>query len=192
VDIMSSPESSGRSRPLRVAGLALLGIAAGALLVGMITLGGQRGDGGNSGTGGAAPTTSALTPTAAPGTSEPVSTTTSPVPSPAPTTTEPAPPPAPPEPAAPIRVYNNSTIRGLAAQAADEFRRHGWVVEEPANYPYGRIPTSTVYFRPGTDEEAAAHRLGERFNLRVEPRFEGITGARPGLIVIVTNDYGSK
>jgi LytR cell envelope-related transcriptional attenuator len=184
---MSSPESSGRSRPLRVAGLALLGIATGALLVGLITFGGQRSNGGSDGGGeGAAPTTTA----AALGTSEPAPTTSSPVPPPAFTTAEPAPPPAASEPAVPIRVYNNSTIRGLAARAADDFRRHGWVVEEPANYPSGRISTSTVYFRPGTDEEAAARRLGQQFSLRVEPRFEGITGATPGLIVIVTNDYG--
>jgi hypothetical protein len=89
-------------------------------------------------------------------------------------------------------VYNNSTIAGLAAEAADDFRRNGWQVTEVANYPNARIPTSTVYYRPGTGEEAAARRLGARFNLRVEPRFEGIAGASPGLIVIVTNDYGSK
>ena len=89
-------------------------------------------------------------------------------------------------------MYNNSTITGLAAQAADDFRRNGWQVDAVSNYSGGRIPTSTVYFRPGTDEEAAAVRLGQRFNLRVEPRFEGIADAKPGLIVIVTNDYGSK
>jgi hypothetical protein len=61
-----------------------------------------------------------------------------------------------------------------------------------SNYPNARIPTSTVYFRAGTGEEAAAQRLGSRFNLRVEPRFDGIVNASPGLIVIVTNDYGSK
>jgi len=196
---VSSPEPGGRSRPLRVAGLALLGIAVGALIVGLITLGGQRG-GGDGGT--AAPTSTSAsasgpagTTTPAAGTSGPdVSSTGTPAPTTIapPTTVAPPPPPQPPLPTAPIRVYNNSTIRGLAAQAADDFRRNGWVVEEIANYPSGVIPTSTVYFRPGTDEEAAALRLAARFNLRVEPRFEGIAGAKPGLIVIVTNDYGSK
>jgi hypothetical protein len=102
------------------------------------------------------------------------------------------PQPPQPEPRAPVRVYNNSNITGLAAQAADDFRRNGWVVEEVANYSGGIIPTSTVYFQPGTGQEAAAQALADRFNLRVEPRFDGIAGARPGLIVIVTNDYGSK
>lgn len=199
---MSTPERSGRSRPLRVAGLVLLGVAVGALLVGLITLA-ERPDG----DGDAAPATgatttagtdTATTPTTAPATTEPSpattpapppATTAPPAPTAAPTTAEQAPPP---EPTAPIRVYNNSTIRGLAAQAAEDFRRFGWAVVEVANYPSGIIPTSTVYYRPGTDEEAAARRLAQRFNLRVEPRFDGIAGASPGVIVIVTNDYGSK
>jgi len=198
---MSSPEPGGRARPLRVAGLALLGIAVGALLVGLITLGGQRGGNGGDGDGGGGGTAAPATTTAdtnattpAPGTtSEPATGTPAPPP-PATTvsTTEAPPPPPPPPPSAPIRVYNNSFRAGLAAEAAEDFRRNGWVVEEVGNYSAGRIPTSTVYFRPGTGEEAAAQRLAQRFNLRVEPRFEGIAGANPGLIVIVTNDYGSK
>lgn len=182
-----------------MAGLALLGVAVGALLVGLITLGGGQRDGDG---GSASPTSTTAntetSPEAPPVTSGPATTPPVTQPPPQPTTTAPAtvapppPPPPTPEPTAPIRVYNNSTIRGLAQQAADDFRRFGWVVEEVSNYPHGVIPTSTVYYRPGTGEEAAAQRLAARFNLRVEPRFEGIAGARPGLIVIVTNDYGSK
>jgi len=189
---VSSPEPGGRSRPLRVAGLALLGVAVGAILVGLVTLGG--GNGGDS----ASPTSTspATDTTTADGTATdgtgttgiPTETTPSPTTAPAPTTAQ---PPPPPDPKAPIRVYNNSTITGLAAQAADDFGRAGWQVDEVANFR-GLIPTSTVYYRPGTDEEAAARALANRFNLRVEPRFDGIAGAKPGLIVIVTNDYGSK
>jgi LytR cell envelope-related transcriptional attenuator/ATPase family associated with various cellular activities (AAA)/TIR domain len=94
-----------------------------------------------------------------------------------------------------IRVYNGSKIDGLAAQAADDFRRFGYHVDEIGDYPNGPngpVPTSTVYFRPGTDEQAAGLGLAERFRLRVEPRFAGIENYAPGLIVIVTNDYGSK
>ena len=90
---------------------------------------------------------------------------------------------------APVRVYNNSTITGLAARAADDFRNAGWTVEEVGNYPSGIIPTSTVYYRPGTGEQAAAQRIGTEFGLRAEPRFAGLDDASPGLIVIVTNDY---
>lgn len=89
----------------------------------------------------------------------------------------------------PIRVYNNSTIEGLAARAADDFKGAGWTVTEIGAYPYGIIPTSTVYYRPGTPEQAAADALAKEFGLRSEPRFEGIQDATPGLIVIVTRDY---
>nr|MBA2324062.1 LytR family transcriptional regulator [Pseudonocardiales bacterium] len=43
--------------------------------------------------------------------------------------------------------------------------------------------------RPGTSEQAAARALASSFGLRVEPRFEGIKDASPGLIVILTKDY---
>lgn len=90
---------------------------------------------------------------------------------------------------APVRVYNNSTITGLAARAADDFRGSGWQVEGVANYPQGIIPTSTVYYRPGTSEQQAAETLGKQFGMRVEQRFQGLDDASPGIIVIVTNDY---
>jgi len=200
---VTAPDAAGRARPLRIAGLALLGLAVGALLVALVTLSGQDGDGGGDGAAGA--TSTSATPADTPATDTPATgTDAAATPAPAPATTtppppvittaapSPAPPPPPPPPSAPVRVFNNSTIDGLAAQAADDFRRDGWQVTAVDNYPNARIPTSTVYFRPGTPEEAAAQRLGTRFNLRVEPRFEGIAGASPGLIVIVTNDYGSK
>ena len=90
----------------------------------------------------------------------------------------------------PLRVYNNSTIGGLATRAADDFRKAGWPIDEIGNYPQGIIPTTTVYYRPGTDEEAPAKALAEQFGMRANPRFDGIQQASPGIIVIVTNDYG--
>ncbi|HEX5812976.1 MAG TPA: LytR C-terminal domain-containing protein, partial [Pseudonocardia sp.] len=93
---------------------------------------------------------------------------------------------------APVRVYNNSTITGLASHAAADFRADGWQVEQVSNYPSGLIPTSTVYFRPGTSEQSAAATLASAFGLRTEPRFQGIDDATPGLIVIVTNDYQKR
>jgi hypothetical protein len=188
-----------------MAGLALLGVAVGAALVGLVTIssGPRDGDGGDAiGTTTATETTQIQTETSAPTGTETPATQTGPppgeqgaTPSPTtpaapPTTTAPV-PPAPPPPTAPVRVYNNSTITGLAARAASDLSNAGWPVEEVANYR-GRIPTSTVYYQPGTGQEAAAQRLANQFELRVEPRFSGIEGASPGLIVIVTNDYGSK
>jgi hypothetical protein len=89
----------------------------------------------------------------------------------------------------PVRVYNNSTITGLAGRASDDVRRYGWEVAETGNYSQGQIPTTTVYFRPGTEEEQSAKTLGALLQARVEPRFDGIQGAHPGIILIVTNDY---
>jgi microcystin degradation protein MlrC len=91
-----------------------------------------------------------------------------------------------------VRVYNNSLIEHLAARAADDFRKAGWNVTEVKGYPYGTIPETTAYYRPGTDEEAAAKQLAQAFGFKAEPRFEGIKDASPGVIVIVTKDYGTN
>ena len=89
-----------------------------------------------------------------------------------------------------MRVYNNSKISGLAHAAAADLQAEGWRVTDVSNYPDGTIPTTTVYYRPGTEEEAAARQIAATFGMRVEERFDGIKDAPPGVIVIVTNDYG--
>ncbi len=199
---MTSPESS--QRPGRVAGLALLGIAAVALVIGLITLFGSNGDGeadgGNGGNGDQPPASETTSSSSSEGPSEtvpPGESTTAPAPPPTTTTAPPggtttttSPTPGP-EKSVPVRVYNNSTIKGLAAEAAEDLAAAGWTVAEVGNYSAGRIPTTTVYYTPGTAEEAAARALGEEFGMRVEDRFAGIRDANPGVIVIVTNDYRS-
>lgn len=90
-----------------------------------------------------------------------------------------------------VRVYNNSTIRGLAARAADDLTAAGWTVIEVGNYAQGTIPMTTAYYQEGIDQRADAEALGAEFGLRVQPRFPGIADVDPGLIVIVTNDYVS-
>lgn len=204
---MSSPEPGGQPRPLRVAGLTLVAVAVIAVAAGLISVwidGGGSGDGGDGGAAQPPDTSVTAGPSdspgpspsgpAAPTTSDPGAVPTTQPGAPAPTSASPAPgtqaPPAAPPP--PVRVYNNSLIEGLANKAANDFRGAGWLVVEVSNYSGGTIPTSTVYYRPGTNEEAAARTLGNQFDLRVEPRFDGIAQASPGLIVIVTNDYGTK
>jgi hypothetical protein len=88
-----------------------------------------------------------------------------------------------------VRVYNNSTISGLAHRAAEDLRKAGYDVPEVGNYAKGKIPTTTVYFRPGTDEERQAKELAARIGARADARFDGIQDATPGLIAIITNDY---
>lgn len=199
---MTSPESSA-TRPLRVAGLVLLGVAAIALVIGLFSIFGGNGDDQADGNGDNE-RPPASTSSSEPGSSEPPSSTESsrpPSSSGGPTTTTTTPPgssapTAPPggdgngEPGKTqqVRVYNNSTVGGLATEAANDLREAGWPVAEVGNYPSGVIPTTTVYYRPGTAEQSAAELLGDEFGMRVEPRFAGLNYG-PGLIVIVTGDY---
>ncbi|XVV04311.1 LytR C-terminal domain-containing protein [Actinosynnema sp. CA-248983] len=196
---MSTPEPARSAHPARAAGLALIGVAAIALVIGVASLF----TGGGDDQPGAQPSTTTSpgsTDTQPPGTSDsgqPQTTTGSPTSPPA-TTSAPAgtpgatttpPPPVTPTNKPPVRVYNNSNIQNLAAKASDDVRKVGWDVVETGNYSQGVIPTTTVYFRPGTDEEAAAQQLAKALRAEVKPRFDGIEGAHPGIIVIVTNDY---
>lgn len=229
---MAASPSPGSRSPLRLGGIALLGVGVIAALAGLIT----TTQSGSTSTVAQAPTSSSavLDPTAqaaAPPAPEPA------IASPAPDAGTAAPnatpfvtgetgdgtavgaaPPAAPEPAPaqpaapppavaapapapeaggsgaarePLRIYNNSKIQGLAARAAGDFREAGWSVAEIGGYPGAVIPTSTVYYRPGTGEQAAAQEIGRAFGLRVEPRFSGIQSATPGVIVIVTKEYQS-
>ena len=212
---MSTPDATGSGRPLRTAGLVLLGVAAVALLLGLFGVAGgddsdeiaaesrppaastQPGGSTTNPTGTAGPTGTA-SPTGTAGSTSSTSTAT-PTGAPPSTGAPVAPPPIITPGAGPgtgeptrgaVRVYNNSTIRGLAARAAQDMRAVGWSVREVGNYSGGTIPTTTVYY----DDESgrsAADALGENFGMRIEPRFEGIRDATPGLIVIVTNDYSS-
>ncbi|OLF08611.1 LytR C-terminal domain-containing protein [Actinophytocola xanthii] len=202
---MTAPDPSP-TRPLRVAGLALLGLAAIALVIGLFSLVGGNGD--DQADDNEQPPASTSAPNGSGTSSPPGSATSSPGTSSRPPSSErpstdrppesagssaPAPPPGDgngePGKSQQVRVYNNSTVGGLANRAADELRESGWPVTEVGNYPSGVIPTTTVYFRPGTAEESAAEVLGDEFGMRVEPRFTGLGGAEPGLIVIVTSDY---
>ena len=230
---MAASPSPGSRSPLRVAGMALLGIGVIAAFAGLITT--TQSDG--NGTVAQAPTASSavLNPSGeavAPPMASPPPEAATPAPQatpfvtgatgdgtavgavppaqPAPATpaeqasAEQAPAVAAPAPAGggaasgdeaaarePLRVYNNSLIKGLAAQAAADLRDAGYTVTEIGGYPGAAIPSSTVYYRPGTAEEAAAQQLGRAFGFRVEPRFSGIQSASPGVIVIVTKEYRS-
>jgi len=202
---------SGMSRPMKAAGVALVGVAIIAAVIGGITaLGGGNGSN-EAGPSGTSPTPSGSS-SAPPSTSSSASSSTSsssaspssPTP-PAPSSPAPGQPTSagPGQPGQPggdqqasnkwvtVRVFNNSTIKGLADRAAEDFRGSGWNVNEVSNYSQGIIPTTTAFYRPGTDEEAAAKQLAQEFGIKAEPRFPGIESASPGVIVIVTKEYQS-
>ncbi|MGM1064505.1 LytR C-terminal domain-containing protein [Saccharothrix sp. Mg75] len=216
---MTNPEQpAGSAQPARAAGYVLLGVAAIALVVGVVSLFTGGPDDEPPAAQSTPPSASSPAPgtdTAAPSTGSPTGSSTAPAESPGqnPTTTEPPatqppattpggqgttapgapgvtdtpPPPVTPKPA--VRVYNNSTIPNLAARASDDVQKAGWSVAETGNYSQGTIPTTTVYYRPGTDEEESAKLLATTLGARVEARFDGIRDAHAGIIVIVTNDY---
>ena len=71
-------------------------------------------------------------------------------------------------------------------------RSSGYQVAGVGNYPGGVIPTSTIYYRPGTGEQPAAQAAASQFGVRAEPRFPGIADASPGVIVIATNDWDTN
>ncbi|MEV5715728.1 LytR C-terminal domain-containing protein [Amycolatopsis mediterranei] len=203
---------SGMSRPMKAAGVALIGVAIIAAVIGGISaLGGGDGsnEAGPSGTS-TQPGTSGGPSSAPPSSSSSATPPSSSTSSSAPTPPSPSSPPpgqatssAPGGPGQPggdqqasnkwvtVRVFNNSTIKGLADRAAEDFRGGGWNVNEVSNYSQGIIPTTTAFYRPGTDEEAAAKQLAQEFGIKAEPRFEGIQSASPGVIVIVTKEYQS-
>lgn len=190
----------GLSRPARLAGVVLIGVGLVAAVIGVVTVtsgGGQ--------TQHAAPSTSAsAAPGPGPGSAPPPppgppvsASSAAPAPPGSGTAPAPVPPPGPAGPNSgqtdakwvPVRVYNNGTIQGLAARAADEFRADGWNVTQVAPYSSGIIPTTTAYYTPGTDEETAAKALAAAFGMQALERFEGIKNSSPGVIVILTNDY---
>lgn len=207
---------AGLSRPMRAAGFALLGVAAIATVIGVASAVSSdtppdpsAGDGGNGqatsmpAPGGASPGPGTQRPgEQAPGEQAPGDTTVpaGPGESSAPGAADPSSsasrpggtkdaPVADRSRSVPVRVYNNSTVKGLAGRAADDLRAQGWQVASVGNYAKGVIPATTVYYRPGTDEEAAARTIGSVFGMRVEPRFAGIEDSGAGVIVIVTRDY---
>lgn len=92
----------------------------------------------------------------------------------------------------PVRVYNNSTISGLADDVAGTLRGSGADVQEVGNYSEGNVPTSGVYYGEGEGEQAEAERIAGELGIEARPRFEGLGGATPGIIVIVTQDMQGR
>lgn len=206
---MTNPEQpANTAHPARAAGYVLLGLAALALIIGVFSLFGGGSDdeppaaqptppsAGASDTPSSPPsdtpdtTTSTTASSPAPADTSPPATSGTPAPTGNPAgqaATDTAPPPVVAKP--PVRIYNNSNVSGLAARVTDDVQKAGWQVAETGNYSQGVIPTTTVYYRPGTDEEASAKQLAQILKARVEPRFDGIEAAHPGIIVIATRDY---
>jgi hypothetical protein len=92
---------------------------------------------------------------------------------------------------APLTVLNNTTRPHLAERAAAIFRAGGWQVVKIGNFT-GTIPSTTVYFTPGSStEERAAQALAAQFPgiARVLPRYAGLPSSVHGVIVVLAPDW---
>ncbi|HEV3357860.1 MAG TPA: LytR C-terminal domain-containing protein [Pseudonocardiaceae bacterium] len=193
-----SASPTGPVRPARLAGFILLGVAVVAVGLGIFALADSAaGQTTTSGPTSQVTAPETFTPTTTKST-PPKTTTAAPTTTPSPTTTTTAgptttviPPPSgtPAPPPVQVRVYNNGTIKGLAARAAADLTNAGFDVVQVGNYAQGDIPTSTAYYTPAPGEQATAQAIGTKFGMRVLPRFPGIADASPGVIVIITNDF---
>jgi len=92
-----------------------------------------------------------------------------------------------PESAAPVRIYNNSEIAGLAAQTASLLEDEGFVVSETGNYSDGLLAQTSVFYGTGAYEQVTAEAVAAALGVTAQPRFDGIVDAEPGVIVIVTS-----
>ena len=204
---MTTPDT-GSPRPAgRVAGVALLGLAAVALIIGLITALGN-GDGQADGNHDQPPTHTTRSATGTitsgkPPTSNPTTSKSKPQSTP-PTTTTAKPPAGSQTPppggdgngestkTVPVRVLNNSKIKGLAAKAEADLKADGWNVTSKGNYSATNVPTTTTYYRPGNaEEEATARAIATEFGLEVAPRLKTLANEPAGVILIVTNDYAN-
>jgi hypothetical protein len=113
----------------------------------------------------------------------------------APSTSNPATPTTSTSPAAtgklPLIVLNNTTIQGLAQQAAQTFQAGGWTVTRYANYT-NNIASTCAYYDPaeaGAQQAATALRAQFPAIKRVVPKFAELP-AGP-IVVVLTPDYVS-
>ena len=93
----------------------------------------------------------------------------------------------------PLVVLNNTTVTGLAAQAADRFRAGGWTVTRSDNYQNDILSTCAYYDPSVPNAQAAAEALQAQFPTikRVEPQFSELGSYNSPIVVILTPDYSS-
>lgn len=88
---------------------------------------------------------------------------------------------------APVRVFNNSEVAGLAAQTAAYLEDEGYTISETGNYSEGLLTQTSVFYGSSPGEQQTATAVAESLGVTAQPRFEGIRDAAPGVIVIVTS-----
>lgn len=91
----------------------------------------------------------------------------------------------------PLVVLNNTTITGLAAQAAREFETGGWTVTDYANYQNDIISTCAYYDPDVPGAKQAAQALQRQFPAikRVKPQFSELGAYDSPIVVILDSDF---
>lgn len=89
----------------------------------------------------------------------------------------------------PLVVLNNTTIHGLATQAARRFESGGWTVTRSGNLTNDIISTCAYYDDSDPAAEAAAEALRRQYPTikRVEPKFAQLPSGP--VVVVLTPDY---
>jgi hypothetical protein len=91
--------------------------------------------------------------------------------------------------ALPLIVLNNTTVPGLAQQAATRFQAGGWTVTRYDNYQNDILSTCAYYDPSVTGAKAAAEALQQQFPeiKRVKERFSDLP--QGPIVVVLTPDY---
>jgi hypothetical protein len=93
--------------------------------------------------------------------------------------------------AVPLIVLNNTTVSGLAKQAAQRFESGGWTVTHFDNYQNTIISTCAYYDPNDATARSAAEALQQQFPTikRVEPKFPELPSGP--VVVVLTVDYST-
>ena len=94
--------------------------------------------------------------------------------------------PTPAPAKADVRVYNISSIEGVAESAANRLRDAGWNVTETGDLSLPEISGTTVFFSDAPGEHEAADEVGKLLEAPVQPRVPELTEQPPGVVVAVT------
>jgi threonine dehydrogenase-like Zn-dependent dehydrogenase len=91
----------------------------------------------------------------------------------------------------PLIVLNNSTIKGLAAQAAQRFENGGWKVTGSGNLTNEIVSTCAYYDESDPQAKQAAEALQAQYPAikRVRPKFPELPSGP--VVVVLTRDYAA-
>src|SRR4029078_1674392 len=91
--------------------------------------------------------------------------------------------PTPAPAKADVRVYNISSIEGVAESAANGWRDAGWNVTETGDLSLPEVTGTTVFFSDAPGEHEAADEVGKLLEGPVQPRGPELHQQPPGVLL---------